>query len=424
MANLIQSEIGTLPTNWSINRVDQLFDIQQGKSVSKANRKGNNQRSFLRTKNIYWGRIDFSELDRMHFTDSEEDRLRLQMGDLLLCEGGDVGRTAIWQAQLTDCYYQNHLHRLRAKSSDEIDMQFALFWFWYAFEVGHLYSGRSNITTIPNLSQSRLSEFQIPKPPLSEQRNIVEFLTRVQNSINHQDQLISLTHELKSALMRKLFTEGLRGEKQKTTEVGLVPESWKIVKFAGAVEIKTGQVDPKEAPYNNMLHVGPENIERDTGRFLSLHTNKELKIRSGNYYFNGDDILYSKIRPYLNKVAMPEFEGTCSADMYPLKPKTGTFTKSYLFQLLLSNIFLGQAISHQDRTGIPKINRNQLGLILLPKPTLDEQIEIAEILSSIDKKISSVEQRHLLLIEFFRNLLHQLMTGQIRVNDIDHPNIS
>ncbi len=100
----------------------------------------------------------------MHFSEAEERRLALQRGDLLICEGGDIGRTAIWNGELTRCYYQNHLHRIRLKN-DRAEPLFILFWLWYAFEFGKVYFGRGNVTTIPNLSQSKLAELPLPVPP-------------------------------------------------------------------------------------------------------------------------------------------------------------------------------------------------------------------------------------------------------------------
>ena len=106
----------------------------------------------------------------MHFTEKEEERLALESGDVLLCEGGDIGRTAIWRNGIGRCYYQNHLHRARLREPAKADSEFVLFWLWYAFEVGSVYFGRGNVTTIPNLSQSKLCELPLPVPPLPEQR--------------------------------------------------------------------------------------------------------------------------------------------------------------------------------------------------------------------------------------------------------------
>jgi len=180
----------------------------------------------------------------------------------------------------------------------------------------------------------------------------------------------------------------------KETELGVIPKDWNIVKFVDGVNIKNGQVKPTEDPYSEMFHIGSENIAPHSGRFLDVKRNKDLQISSGNYYFTKDDILYSKIRPYFNKVALPAFEGTCSADMYPLRPKNDCFNKDFLFYFLLSNLFLPQAISFQDRTGIPKINREQLGRTLLLKPPLEEQKQIADVLSCLDVKIENLRRQN------------------------------
>jgi type I restriction enzyme S subunit len=224
----IITELGALPESWRVDRFDSLFDVQQGRQVSKANRVGNNQQRFLRTKNVLWNRLDLSDLDEMHFSEADELRLALKPDDLLICEGGDIGRTGIWRGAIPRCYYQNHLHRARIRDPKTADAQFILFWLWYAFEFGHLYFGRGNVTTIPNLSRSKLCELPLAIPPLIEQRKIAGVLELVQRAIEQQEQLIALTSELKKALLRRLFTEGLRGEPQKESEIGLVPQSWKV----------------------------------------------------------------------------------------------------------------------------------------------------------------------------------------------------
>ncbi|MCF7823127.1 MAG: restriction endonuclease subunit S [Candidatus Marinimicrobia bacterium] len=146
---LKQTEIGEFPSVWKVDRVDSAFDIQQGKQVSKRNRDGEHQRPFLRTKNVFWNRLELTDLDQMHFNEAEQTRLELQANDLLVCEGGSIGRTAIWSNEINGCLYQNHIHRLRVKG-DKAHSQFGVYWLWYAFDVAKLYFGRGNVTTIPN----------------------------------------------------------------------------------------------------------------------------------------------------------------------------------------------------------------------------------------------------------------------------------
>src|SRR5205807_9396934 len=95
-------------------------------------------------------------------------------------------------------------------------------------------------STFPNISRSALIEFEVPVPPLSEQRKISAVLGLVQQAIEQQERLIALTTELKKALLHKLFTEGLRGEPQKQTEIGPVPESWEQHPLEDAGEVVYG----------------------------------------------------------------------------------------------------------------------------------------------------------------------------------------
>lgn len=194
-----------LVKHWEVLRVDELFDIQQGKQVSKKNRAGDNQRPFLRTKNVYWGRLDLTDLDAMHFSRDEQKRLALKQGDLLVCEGGWVGRTAIWGGDIEGCLFQNHLHRLRRKE-ENILPEFALHWFWFAFEFGGVYFGRKNDTTIPNLSKSRLGELLMPCPQREEQAQIAEAISSIWEQARERRRQAELYTELKDAVTADLMT--------------------------------------------------------------------------------------------------------------------------------------------------------------------------------------------------------------------------
>jgi len=427
MADTFDSEIGSYPVDWTIRRVDSLFDIQQGKSVSKEHRRGDNQKSFLRTKNIFWGRIDFSELDHMHFTTQEESRLKLQTDDLLLCEGGDVGRTAIWNNGVEDCYYQNHLHRLRVKQAAEIDSQFALYWFWYAFAISGIYIGRSNVTTIPNLSQSKLSELPLPKPIIDEQRRIASVLTMAQNAIAQQERLIRLTSELKRALMHKLFSEGMHGDKQKQTEVGLVPESWNQLRLE-----KTGEViyGIQAAVANNLQPVGMKiltnknitldgQIVLDDINYFELKTKRHFEtiLKKGDILFNWR----SGSKEHIGKTAFFDLDDEYihSSFILRIRPNNnviGRFLFYYLFYLRASKYFLQK---HDVSSVNSTFNKSAVDALPVFLPSKDEQEEIASVLDTVNRRLALLKRKRNLLEELFRTLLHQLMTAQIRVNNLE-----
>ena len=236
-----------MPQDWRVDRFDSLFSVQQGKQVSKKNREGNSQRPFLRTKDVFWGRLDLSELDEMHFTDGERNSLGITTGRLAYLRrwGHRPNSNLAWQicsGAITRIIFIVLGDGTVRKSIP----QFVLFWLWYAFEVGSVYFGRGNVTTIPNLSQSKLCELPLPVPPLLEQRKIAAVLGLVQRAIEQQERLIALTTELKKALLHKLFTEGLRGEPQKQTEIGLVPESWELVPLGSLAKVGNGSTPKRD----------------------------------------------------------------------------------------------------------------------------------------------------------------------------------
>lgn len=196
----------------------------------------------------------------------------------------------------------------------------------------------------------------------------------------------------------------------------MVPNDWEILPFSDIATIGNGQVDPKEEPYLSMKHIGPENVISHSGQLVDLHTSKELALISGKYFFDDNAIVYSKIRPNLNKVCTPHFVGICSADMYPIWPKPFV-DKNFLFQYMLGPIFNKIAISFSMRTGMPKINRADLNGIEIAIPPIKEQHKIAKILSTWDKSIIITENLIANSEMQKKSLMQQLLTGKKRLLD-------
>lgn len=200
----------------------------------------------------------------------------------------------------------------------------------------------------------------------------------------------------------------------KQTEAGIIPDKWKAVPLLSVVQIASGQVDPKMEPYKSMTLVAPDHIEGGTGKLLSRRSAGDQKAISGKYLFGPGTVIYSKIRPYLVKATAVEFEGLCSADMYPLIPGEGV-DASYLLAVLLGDHFTSYAISVSARSGMPKINRAELAGYYLALPPLSEQTAIGLALSDADALIASLEA----LAEKKRRIkdgtMHALLTGATRL---------
>lgn len=201
----------------------------------------------------------------------------------------------------------------------------------------------------------------------------------------------------------------------KLTEVGVIPEDWEVVPFFDVVSIVSGQISPICEPYSSMILIAPDHIETGTGRLISKQSAKEQNAISGKYVFHAGDTIYSKIRPYLRKAIYANFDGLCSADMYPLRPKEGVEPK-YILPLVLGSRFSKYAESVSVRSGIPKINRSEIADFLFVIPSQkEEQTVIANVLFDTEALIAALEQILAKKQAIKTATMQQLLTGKTRL---------
>jgi type I restriction enzyme S subunit len=200
----------------------------------------------------------------------------------------------------------------------------------------------------------------------------------------------------------------------KQTEIGVIPEDWEVRPFTRTLHIGSGQVDPRRDEFRDMILVAPDHLVENTGCLISRVTASDQRAKSGKYRFFAGDIVYSKIRPYLNKVMLAQFDGLCSADMYPLSASAGA-EGAFCFYSLLSKRFVSFASTVSVRNAIPKINREELAQFSFALPPLPEQRAISAALSDADALIASLDA----LIAKKRDLklaaMQQLLTGKTRL---------
>lgn len=169
-------------------------------------------------------------------------------------------------------------------------------------------------------------------------------------------------------------------------------DDWIEISLPDAVAIQNGQVDPKSEPYRSMPLVGPEHIETATGKLFDVPSAEIQGAISGKYEFERGDLIYGKINPHLKKVTLAPFDGICSADLYPMRPKQGQAAR-FLLSVLLSKQFSDFAISLSARSGIPKINRSELaGFSFMAPPSFEEQDAISSVLDDLDSELLALEK--------------------------------
>ena len=258
------------------------------------------------------------------------------------------------------------------------------------------------------LNTDELKALGIAIPPPAEQLKIADCLKSLDELISAQRRKVTALKAQKKGLMQHLFPrEGETLPPLRFPEFRDAPH-WEERKLGQVIEVASGQVDPTEYPYCDLPHVGGQNIESETGNLLAFRSAREDGVISGKYPFDGNDVLYSKIRPALNKVAIPNFMGVCSADIYPIRPSGGDIRRDFLVYLLRSELFVEYATKHSARGKIPKINREALFAYGARLPQPAEQQRIADCLSSLDARIAAETKRFAAFKTHKQGLMQQL----------------
>ena len=303
----------------------------------------------------------------------------LEDGDLLLSHINSktyIGRTVEYRAKNDETIIHG-MNLLRLKSnSDVISSSFFAYYTLSNNFKTNVAKVRKDAVNQSSIAISDIRKFSIPVPPIQSQQYVVDELDKINELIRLKKEQLKDYDNLAQSIFYEMFGD----------------EKYERRKLKDIVKVKSGQVSPLEDPYCDMVHVGPANIESNTGRLINLKTAKEENLISGKYLFDSSMVLYSKIRPNLNKVTIADFEGICSADMYPLIPSK-SIDKKFLLFILKQKEFLSYAIANSGRANIPKINREALLEYSTILPPLSLQLQFAERLALIEKQkeqISSI----------------------------------
>ena len=262
---------------------------------------------------------------------------------------------------------------------------------------------------------------RVPLPPLHEQKAIAGVLSTIQDAIEAQDKVIAASRDLKKSLMRHLFTYGPVPVAEaemvplKETEVGPVPEHWEVVRLERLMRLRTENVLPQDTP--DIRYVGLEHM--DSGEVSLQRWGRTEQVRSAKSRFYSMDVLYGKLRPYLDKAALAQCEGICSTDILVFTAYDEIALPAYLAQLLHTGPFIEYAISTTSGVNHPRTSWSSIKTFTAPYPPVDEQQEIVRILYAAGEKITAEENRKASLQTLFKTTLHNLMTGTVRVKDLE-----
>lgn len=202
-----QSELGPLPIDWNVSTFGTQFIIQLGKMLDSERNQGI-PKPFLGNRAVRWGEIDVSDLDEVRLTPRDLQRFRLRPGDLLVCEGGEVGRAAIWNGSIEECYYQKAVHRLRPIGT--YNVLFAMYWLHYCAMTGTL-TNYVTQTSIAHLPKDKFETVPLPVPAtVAEQTAIATCLSDMDTEIAAVERRLLKVRHVKQGLMQELLTGRIR----------------------------------------------------------------------------------------------------------------------------------------------------------------------------------------------------------------------
>ena len=329
----------------------------------------------------------------------ENKRTDVTPGDLLMTIVGTVGRVLVVEEHFPKFTLQRSVGVLKPNIEVVFPKYLAYALRAPAFQ-RKLVEGSKGVAQ-KGIYLNDIRKLEIPLPPLEEQKKIAAILDAA-DALRQKDKgLIAKYEELTQSLFLDMF-----GNPETN------PKGWELKSFEYFAKFDTRMTKDFEK-YAKYPHIGIANIEKETGRLIDYKLVEEDSLISGKYIFGPDHIIYSKIRPNLNKVALPNFTGLCSADSYPLLIKKENTNRIFLAFLLRSNAFVDFILGHSTRTNIPKANKAQMKLFKGYAPPVHLQNKFAERVRQIEKQKQLAQQSLQKSEELFNSLLQRAFKGEL-----------
>lgn len=423
-----------VPTGWQIRKLKYLASITLGKMLTSNAEDGFVSKLYLRAQNINWFSPNLDDVKKMWFSEIEMTRLRLRKSDLLVSEGGEVGRTCIWNDELAECFIQNSVHRVRFEGG--LLPAFFLYQFFAASQFGY-FDSIVNRISIAHLTGEKLKETLWFFPPLAEQLAIARYLeaktAQIDDIIAKKQKLIELLREERTAIINQAVTKGLdRNMRMKRSGVdwlGEIPEHWEVKRLKYVAMVQPSNVDKKSGETEegvllcNYLDVYNNEFITSALEFMKATASQDeimkFKIRFG-------DVLITKDSETPTDIAKAAFvtegiENTlCGYHLAQIRPERSVLLGEYLFRLFFSKHFNDQfmvAANGITRYGL-SVGAIAGAYILIPP--LDEQKAISKEIESqckqIDHTISRISLEIELLQEYQAALINEVVTGKIKVS--------
>lgn len=397
---------------WEKVKLGNVTDSCLGKMLDQNKNKGDYQ-PYLANVNVRWGEFDLEDLPLMKFEESEQERYELKYGDLVICEGGEPGRCAIWKEQIPNMKIQKALHRVRVH--DCLDYRYLFYWFLLAGKTGELNQYFTG-ATIKHMPGQKLKEVVIDKPPLEIQHRIADILSAYDDLIENNQKQIKLLEEAAQRLYKEWFVDLRFPGHENTKIVDGVPEGWNWCKLEDAI-----QLDPKVTlTKERMKQFIPMSALSTSSMVLDESQFTETTSNSGSKFQNGDTLL-ARITPCLEngKTAyvsgLKSDEGAVGSTEY-IVMRAKTINSYMVYLLARTDDFRQSAINSMSGSdGRQRVKSDKLKMLdyLHPTSELVEKFENVE--ETIFEKIYRLSKQMATAKQARDLLLPKLMSGEVEV---------
>lgn len=421
-----ETEIGLIPEDWEVVRLGDVATINSGGNAPQGEEYFvGGKYPFIRVQHFDGSKNYVDKWDLINEKAVSEYKLNLFPKNSIVFPKSGASIRLEKRAMLpVDAYVVSHL----CVVNPDLTKTDALFLFYLLKKVK--FTKQSGGTTLPYLNLKSISNKKIPLPPLPEQKKIAHVLSTIQEAKEKTEAVIKAAKELKKSLIKYLFTYGpvpfneAENIKLKETEIGIIPEDWEVVKLGDVVREKitdgvhkTPKYVEKGIPFITAKDIINNKIDFRNCKFISVEEHKNLIRRVKP---EKGDILLTKVGTVGNVAMVEESkEFSIFVQVALIKPDYNKVYPPYLKYALLSNNVQMDIMNKSAQSTMRFIGTQKIAKISIPLPPLHVQQKIASILSAVDEKIEKEENKKKALEELFKSMLHNLMTGKIRVKDLD-----
>lgn len=424
--------LGEVPSHWSMPPVYSRYEQVLGKMLDQRKATGEHPTPYVRNVDVQWDQVNSDDLPLIDIEPTERERFTIKNGDLLICEGGEVGRTAIWNGNDGEVAFQKAIHRLRPLDDTE-DVRFFFYTMRFATAM-QVFLANSNPNTIPHLTGEQLRGYRLPKPPLDEQKAISAFLdaetSKIDSLVTEQQKLIELLKEKRQAVISHAVTKGLNPNAPMKPSgiqwLGEVPEHWNVCRFQHAITFQEGPgILAKDFHDHGIPLVRVSGVK---GRWATLdgcnHLDPVLVAKRWEHFRlrKGDLIISaSASMGTVSEVSDVAIGAVPYTGLIRLVAVKGKAAKDFIRSLVVSDIFVKQIDLLKAGATIKHFGPTHLRQIRIPLPPEDEQQKIAEYidaqLAKFDALEAEAERAIDLLQERCMALISAAVTGKIDVRE-------